>query len=123
MRIGVAVLLIVLFPMVAYAQTPSYAKASNEETIHGRIASVSRKFALTVRDDRGFIDNVRLHPGTIINPIGLSLAPGMTVTILGNNRGKIFAANEINTPYTSSHDYAPDNPAAYGPWCGMGYGR
>jgi len=109
-RIGIAVLLVVLFPVVTYAQTPSYAQSSNEESVHGRIASIPGKFDLTVRDDRGYIDNVHLHPGTIITPIGLTLVAGMTVTIIGANHGKIFAANEVDTPYRSSDEYAPHVP-------------
>jgi hypothetical protein len=99
-----------IFPLAAYAQVPSYAQASganNEETIRGRIASLSGQFNLAVRDDRGFIDSVQMHPGTIINPTGLSLAPGMSVTILGYSRGKVFAANEIDTAYMESYEYAP----------------
>jgi hypothetical protein len=56
---------------------------------------------LNVRDDRGFLDNVELHQGTIINPTGLALQPGMEVTIIGYNRGRSLAANEIDTPYQS----------------------
>jgi len=76
---------------------PSY--ATSEENIHGRIASFDGAYALQVRDERGFMDSVRMHPGTIINPIGLTLAPGMVVSILGYNAGNHFAANEIDTPY------------------------
>ncbi len=56
---------------------------------------------MQVRDDRGFVDNVQLHPGTVINPTGIRLAPGMAVTIYGVNRGSFFAAGEIDTPYDS----------------------
>jgi hypothetical protein len=146
-RLGISVLFAALFPAIAEAQVPSYAQAGNasdEETIHGRIAAVSGQFDLAVRDDRGFVDSVQLHPGTIINPTGLALAPGMSVTILGYNRGKVFSANEIDAPYTSSYgypaDYAPvyaygaDDPYwdwnigpvyggwGYGGWYGGGWG-
>jgi invasion protein IalB len=98
-------------PLAAFAQqtdaapaaqaTPTYARpaANGEETIHGRISSFDGKYHLNVRDDRGFVDSVDLHQGTIINPTGLELQPGMTVTIAGFNRGRTFAANEIDTPY------------------------
>jgi hypothetical protein len=76
---------------------PSY--ASDEETIHGRIASISGRFDLEVRDDRGFIDRVQMHPGTAINPTGVQLEPGMHVTIIGHNSGPVFTANAIDTPY------------------------
>ena len=76
---------------------PSYASA--EQTIHGRIRSVDGQYHLTVSDDKGYLDHVNLHQGTVINPTGLTLAPGMSVTILGYNGGSVFVANEIDTPY------------------------
>src|SRR6201996_3796357 len=87
-------------PLAASAQTPSYANPAiaGSETIHGTIASVNGKYNISVRDDRGFIDNVTLHDGTIINPTGLTLAPGQQVTIAGTNAGRTFIANEIDTP-------------------------
>lgn len=100
-------------PPAAFAQpapaappppAPSYARpvaTNGEETIQGRIASIDGKYRIELRDDRGFVDNVELHQGTVINPTGLQLQPGMTVTILGYNRGPLFAANEIDTPYLS----------------------
>lgn len=80
---------------------PSYARrpANGEEMISGKIGSFSGKYDIQVRDDRGFIDNVEMHQGTVINPTGLALQPGMPVTILGYNRGPVFAANEIDAPF------------------------
>ncbi len=68
---------------------PSYATGSTDETIHGTVAAVNGPDDITVT----------LHQGTIINPTGLTLAPGQSVTILGQNTGSAFAANEIDTPY------------------------
>jgi hypothetical protein len=91
------------------AQLPSY--ATGEETIRGRIAAVDGKYHLQLRDERGFIDSVTLHDGTIINPTGLRLTPGQSVRIMGHSSGYSFAANEIDTPY-----------ARYGyPVCAYGY--
>jgi hypothetical protein len=104
-------------PAGTFAQTaaadapPSYARPSTvpgDEAIHGRIASFDGAYNLQVSDDRGFIDSVQLRQGTIINPTGIRLASGMRVTVHGVNRGSVFAANEIDTPYQS---YG----AAYGP--------
>jgi len=115
-------------PLAAFAQqtsapppAPSYARppANDEETIHGRISLIDGKYHLDVRDDRGFIDNVEMHQGTIINPTGLQLAPGMTVTILGYNRGPVFAANEIDTPY-QAYGFAREPYPAYS--VGFGFG-
>jgi hypothetical protein len=98
---------------------PSYARPSNEQTVKGRIASIDGKYDVTVRDDRGYLDRIRLHDGTIINPTGLTLAPGMSVTILGYNSGNRFDANEIDTPYVA---YEPlYYPVPYwGPYWGWG---
>jgi hypothetical protein len=92
-------------PVAAQAQVaPSYAQgpstATTEEDVHGRVVGFDGAYNLTVRDERGFIDNVQLHDGTIINPTGLTLAPGMIVNILGYDAGDYLAANEIDTPYT-----------------------
>jgi hypothetical protein len=88
-------------PLAAAAQeAPSYAQvASADEQIRGRIETFDGAYSLTVRDERGFVDDVQLHQGTIINPTGLTLAPGMVVSIIGYDDGPVLAANEIDTPY------------------------
>ena len=108
------------------AQAPTYARpsyASNEEMIRGRVLSFNGAYDLQLRDDRGFVDNVRLHPGTVINPTGLSLEAGMSVTIYGYNRGTIFAANEIDTPYHEAYAVYPVYPYPYPyPYFGTSFG-
>src|SRR5271156_114872 len=97
---------------LAIAQSsPPYATA--EQTIHGRITSIDGMFGITVRDENGYLDKVELHHGTIINPTGLTLAAGMSVTIIGYNAGSVFDANEIDTPYTYAGPLPA--PAYYGP--------
>jgi hypothetical protein len=96
-------------PSYAAPAPPSY--GSPDETIHGRIESFDGAYNLQLRDDRGFIDNVRLQQGTVINPTGLRLTVGMTVTIHGANGGKLFAAREIDTPYSQ---YGPVAVYPYG---------
>ncbi len=111
-------------PIAAFAQdVPSYAQtedqAPGDQQLRGRVTNFDGGYNLTVRDERGYIDNVALHPGTIINPTGLTLAPGMTVSILGYNEGDAFAANEIDTPY----DYSSGVPYYSGhPWNYYGSG-
>ncbi len=101
-----------LVPAVARADgLPSY--AHQDETIHGTIVSFDGKYTAYVRDERGFVDRIRLHDGTVINPTGLTLESGQTVTILGHTDGHDFDANEIDTPYGEDGDYAPDSGAAY----------
>jgi len=100
-----AALCVALVAGPALAQ-PSY--AIKHETIHGRIASFDGHFALTVRDDRGYLDRVTLRDGTVINPTGLRLAAGMQVTIIGETAGSAFVAFEIDTPYSvQPQGYAP----------------
>ena len=114
-------------PLAAQAQdVPSYAQPipAGEGQIRGRIASFDGRYGLNVRDERGFIDNVQLHPGTIINPTGITLAPGMVVSILGYNAGTYFGANEIDTPYTfyQAVPYYYGHPwNYYGPTVSLGF--
>jgi hypothetical protein len=93
-------------PQTAPPAMPSYAApapsySSTDEVIKGRISSFDGAYSLAVHDDRGFIDNVKLRQGTVINPTGIRLAAGMSVTIHGVNRGSAFEANQIDTPYSS----------------------
>jgi len=97
-------------PSGAFAQSgpsdmPSYAApaaASDQETIHGHIASVDDADSLQINDDRGFIDSVKLQPATIVSPSGMQLQPGMAVTIVGVNRGSVFAADRIEIASAAS---------------------
>jgi hypothetical protein len=76
---------------------------------------------MQIRDSRGFISNVSLHQGTIINPTGIKLQPGMRVTIHGRNAGATFAANEIDTPYRVAL-VQPVGPAYGFGFGGVGFG-
>jgi hypothetical protein len=128
---AVAGLAVLTAPLAAAAQAPpSYAQpvqppyAAQDEQIHGRIASFDGQYSLQVHDDRGFLDNVQLHQGTIINPIGLTLAPGMIVAIDGYASGPYFEANEIDTPYQfySGVPYYLGHPwFYYGPSISLGF--
>jgi hypothetical protein len=114
-------------PLAASAQpapqpasaAPSYARpdvTTGEDVVHGRVISFDGAYTLQVADERGYVDNVQLHKGTIINPTGLTLAPGMMVTIRGANNGSALVANQIDTPYTAYAAYP-----LY-PYYGYGYG-
>jgi hypothetical protein len=91
---------------------PSYARPSDQESIKGSIAGVTGKYTVRVRDEHGFVDEVQLHQGTVINPTGATLAEGMQVTVYGHTRGNVFAANEIDTPYRAVTYAVPP----YGPY-------
>lgn len=125
--IPAAALALAIAPLAASAQAaPSYAEPGTE-TIHGTILSVNGKYDISVHDERGFVDNVSLHDGTIINPTGLTLAPNETVTIEGHAAGSTFVADEIDTPYSRYYAYPVPYPAypvypAPGPRIGVHFG-
>jgi hypothetical protein len=103
-------------PLAASAQVPG------QQQIQGRVTSYDGHFDLHVQQPNGEVDDIQLHQGTIINPTGLTLAPGMTVTVVGLPRGNVFAANEIDTPYQETYAYGYATPY-YGPYWGsvLGY--
>jgi hypothetical protein len=99
-------------PLAASAQVPG------QQQIQGRVTAFDGHYALRVQQPNGEVDAIELHQGTIINPTGLTLAPGMEVTVVGEPQGNVFGANEIDTPY----QYTYANPY-YGPYWGpyLGY--
>jgi len=118
-----------LVALPAAAQdTPSYSQGQNsaedDSQIRGRITGFDGNYNIRVTDERGYADNVELHEGTIINPTGLTLEPGMVVSILGYNAGSYFAANEIDTPYVEQggDPYYQGHPwNYYGPSVELGF--
>ncbi len=106
-------------PSIGLAQQsmPSYA-VTKIETIKGTVSSFNGKYSMYVRDVRGYIDDVTLHQGTIINPTGIRLQPGYPVTISGRPNGSTFLADQIDTPFRVVYGYGYP---AY-PYYGYGYG-
>ena len=100
------------------AQMPSYA-VGKDDVIRGTIRSFDGATTVYVRDVRGYIDNVSLHKGTIINPTGIRLQPGFPVTISGHPEGTTFVADQIDTPFRATYIYGP--AFAY-PAIGLGWG-
>jgi hypothetical protein len=90
-----AVLAVLVLPVAAYADAPSAVGASGGQTINGVISAVDGEHRLTLRVGRGLEDSVTLHRGTIINPTGLQLEPGMKVAIAGRADGNTFDAEKI----------------------------
>jgi hypothetical protein len=113
--LGAALAAALIAPAVASAQSvPSYADAGgSNQQIQGTIAAIDGTWNISVNDANGYTDNVALHQGTIINPTGLTLEPGMNVTVDGYADGPTFDAMEIDTPY----QYSGPAPVAvyYGP--------
>jgi hypothetical protein len=122
---GVAVAAAALItPSLASAQDiPSYAGGGANQQIQGTISSVNGTWNITVADANGYNDSVQLAQGTIINPTGLTLEPGMNVTIDGYADGSNFDAVEIDTPY--QYQGPPPVAVYYGPgawYPGYAYG-
>ncbi len=127
-------LILAVFPTIASADTsvPSYATKTGDSIV-GTISKFDGAYTMYVRDKNGYLDNVTLHRGTIINPTGIQLQAGFSVTVIGRPDGKTFEADEIDTPYHYTayeipiYPYYP-YPYAYGyplyprPFFGFGYG-
>jgi hypothetical protein len=114
---ALAVTFAVAAPLAASAQQ------AEDQQLQGTVQSINSTFNITVLDSNGNLDNVELHQGTVINPTGLTLAPGMNVTVDGYADGSQFDANVIQTPYQYSGP-API-PVYYGPgwwYPGFAYG-
>ncbi|MGH7714811.1 MAG: hypothetical protein ACREML_02330, partial [Vulcanimicrobiaceae bacterium] len=77
--------LAVAVPLAASAQ-------AEDQQLQGTVQSINGTWNLTVLDSDGNLDNVELHQGTVINPTGLTLAPGMSVTVDGYDAGGQFDA-------------------------------
>jgi hypothetical protein len=109
-------------PSIAFAQeAPAFDNAGQQ--IQGRIAAINGTWNITVADANGYADSVDLHQGTIINPTGLTLEPGMNVTVDGYSDGSNFDATEIDTPY--QYEGPPPVAVYYGPdawYPGYAYG-
>jgi hypothetical protein len=123
--VSLAALILLALPSAALAQNsvPSYAQPNRQEQIKGVVVAFDGRYSLKVRDQRGYVDNVRLHQGTVINPTGLTLQAGMSVTIYGEPSGRVFDANEIETPYKLTAVAVPVYPYPYwGPYWGPDWG-
>ncbi|HTJ28493.1 MAG TPA: hypothetical protein VMA36_20215 [Candidatus Limnocylindria bacterium] len=78
------------------ASPSSPTTAAHAATLSGTIAVFDGKYHLQLRDERGSLDDVMLHRGTVITPTGQPLTSGMHVTISGTTNGTVFDADEID---------------------------
>ena len=109
MTAAVSMAAMLAMPIAARAQAaPGY--GSDDETVRGTISSIEGKYTVYVRDQRGYVDTIHLHDGTIINPTGLELSPGQSVEIHGRTDGHAFDANEIDTPYDQDAQASTGDP-------------
>jgi hypothetical protein len=102
-------------PRAAAADTvPTYATHNRSgETVRGTIATLTGNGDLYLRDDRGFVDHVTLHQGTIIEPTGFELGSGDVVTISGQNAGSVLRADEIDAAPSDDASINVSAPADY----------
>ena len=92
-------------------EVPSYAQPLGDARLSGTVVRFAAgSYDLGLLDDRGFVDRILLHQGTIIVPIGIDLAPGMRISVVGRNAGASFVANEID------RDDRRAGPAWYDRW-------
>jgi hypothetical protein len=110
------------------APLPSYA-SDQGPSVQGTIVRLDGKYQIHVRDAKGYLDNVTLHSGTIINPTGFPLEVGQHVTIEGQPAGSSFEANEIDipeavafAPYGYGYGYPGYGYPYYGTSVGIGFG-
>jgi hypothetical protein len=113
---------------------PAYAQPApaGTETIGGIILAYDGHFAVTLQDDRGFEDTIRLRNGTQIDPEGVRLHRGERVVIHGHADGNVFAADHIalddsaapgaDQLYTDdgSYQYSAGYDESYGGYYGGG---
>jgi hypothetical protein len=111
-------------PAMAGAQNgyPSYAVGS-QQSIKGTISSFDGQYSVLVQEDgKNYTDNVQMHEGTVINPTGIRLQPGMKVTVYGYANGSVFRADRIDTAYPANYGYGGYPNGGYGGYGGYPYG-
>jgi hypothetical protein len=103
------------------------AQPFSDEHVQGTVQTFDGQERLTLRDDRGFLDEVSLGDQTRITPAGTHLTSGMRIAITGYNGGKWLDATAIevlggepssenDTPsYATRADGAPSYVYPYPP--------
>lgn len=84
---------------------PPYATVLGTTVIRGVVIDYDGGDVLRLRDRLGYVDDVRLHQGTIITPVGQRLRPGMLVAIVGDPAAAVFEANAIRTDEAPSRHW------------------
>ena len=73
-------------------------QTTNGNTAHGKVTWF-RRFELQIETAPNVYRQIHLHQGTVINPRGTTLAPGMTVDISGNAQ----ADHSLNADAITAH--------------------
>jgi hypothetical protein len=72
-------------------------QSTNGPTAHGKV-TYFRRYDLQVQTAPNVYREVHLHPGTVINPRGTTIVPGMTVDVNGSVQSdKSLSADTITT--------------------------
>lgn len=82
-----------------------------DEHIRGTVESFDGQERLTLRDERGFQDDVAIGHDTRILPRGTRLAAGMRIAITGYNGGKWFDAVSIQVLQSEAASTLPSYAA------------
>jgi len=84
-------------PAAAQYLAPPYAYGAYGAPANALIGTVTYfyQFNMTVQGPNGAVVPVQLHQGTIINPRGSTIVPGMQVTVRGYWSNGQFFANRI----------------------------
>jgi hypothetical protein len=93
--------LFLLSSPVSAQERPSYAlpQVQPQNVVRGVYWSQVDKYHIYVKDVNGYIDSIELYQGTVINPTGITLVPGMALVIYGEARDRVFFAHQIDTIY------------------------
>jgi hypothetical protein len=81
-------------PAAAQYAPYGYAPNARQNVVTG-VVTYFYRFDMTIQAPNGAVIPVQLHQGTIINPLGVSLQPGMPVTVRGYWANGQFFANRI----------------------------
>ena len=73
--------------------------ALTQNQVQGTIAQIVGKYDIRVKTTRGDLQDVTLQRGTIINPTGMTLRPGIRVIVRGTATANSIAAKQIDTPF------------------------
>ncbi len=101
---------------LAQADEQSFAPQFSEDSVvQGSIAALKDKYTMDIRDDEGNLTTVELHRGTVIKPLGLTLAPGMgvVITLGSNSTAEKLSAAEIDVPDAPAHESLPPDTGPF----------
>ena len=73
--------------------------ALTQNQVQGTITQIVGKDDIRVKTTRGDLQDVTLRRGTVINPTGMMLRPGIGVIVRGTTTANSIVATRIDTPF------------------------